>query len=272
MAGSEPLRREDRCIHTPALVMSQEKLLVGAMLLWLIVFPLVPRGGLLLLVPILGIMTLLALWRHHRAASHLGIFSSLCLVAILIGAPSSQLFLGLGIIGYGLIVWAIPWLRGPIDWLRLGRVDRTVVTLSLAFIVLSGVALVLWHQLLRPDLQDIFETFIPDLPVSMLLLGGIVFSMINAAVEEIAYRGVIFSALRATFAPSAVAHFGQALAFGTLHFQAGFPRGTIGVLLAVVYGLMMSVLRARSRGMLAPWAVHVLIDITIVAILLFLAR
>ena len=75
MAGSEPLRQEDQCIHTPALVMSQEKLLVGAMLLWLIVFPLAPRGGLLLSAPILGIMTLLALWRHHRAASHLGIFS-----------------------------------------------------------------------------------------------------------------------------------------------------------------------------------------------------
>ena len=147
-----------------------------------------------------------------------------------------------------------------------------MVTLSLAFIVLSGVALVLWHQLLRPDLQDIFETFIPDLPLSMLLLGGILFSMINAAVEEIAFRGVIFSALRATFAQNAVAHFGQALAFGTLHFHAGFPRGTIGVLLAVIYWFMMSVLRARVRGMLAPWAGYVPIDITIVAILLILAR
>jgi len=35
---------------------------------------------------------------------------------------------------------------------------------------------------------------------------------------------------------------------------------------------MMSVLRVRSGGMLAPWAVHVLIDIAIVLILLFLVR
>ena len=89
MASSKPLRQEDRSVQSPALVMNQEKLLVGAMLLWLTVFPLVPRGGLLLSAPILGIMTLLALWRHHRAASHLGIFSSLCLVTILIGALSS---------------------------------------------------------------------------------------------------------------------------------------------------------------------------------------
>lgn len=96
--------------------------------------------------------------------------------------------------------------------------------------------------------------------------------MTNAAVEEIAYRGVLLSALRSTFDSNVVALIGQAVAFGTLHFHVGFPRGAIGVALAVVYGGMMGILRLRSNGMLAPWAAHVVTDITIVAILLFLAR
>ena len=248
------------------------KLLVSGLLLWLIAFPLLPYRELLLSAPVVGAFTLLALWYRDRAASHLGIFASLCLVAILLGAPGSQVVMGVGVVGCLMIGWTTPWLRDPIDWLSRGRIDRTVVALSLSFIVLSAAALVLWHELLEPDLQDIVQTFIPALPLGLLLSGGILFSMVNAAVEEAAYRGVLFSALRSTFGIGVAAHLGQALAFGTLHFHAGFPRGVIGVVLTVVYGLMMSVLRVRSQGMLVPWTVHVLIDIVIVVILLVITQ
>ncbi len=240
-------------------------------MLWLIALPLLLYRELLLSAPVIGVMTILALWRRHRAASHLGVFASLCLLAILFGAPGSQVFLGFGVVGCLMIVWATPWLQGSIDWLSPGRLDRSVAALSLAFVGVSVAALVLWHQLLQPDLRDIFRTFVPDLPLSLLLLGGLLFSMLNAAIEETAYRGLVFSALKSTFGNGAIAHLGQAAAFATLHFHVGFPRGLIGVALAAVYGVMMSVLRVRSQGLLVPWIVHVLTDIAIVLILLFLA-
>ena len=272
MSGGQRLGQEHQSLQIQASSGSEEKWLVGGLMLWLIVFPLMSYRVLLLCAPVVGVFTFLTLWRRHRAASHLGIFTSICLLGIILGAPGSQVFLGLSVIGCLMIVRATPWLRGSIDWLSLGRFDRSVAALSLAFVGASVAALILWHQLLQPDLRDILKTFIPDLPLWMLLLGGLLFSMANAAVEEVAYRGLVFSALQSTFGTGAIAHLGQAIAFGTLHFHAGFPRGVIGVALAAVYGLMMSVLRTRSQGILVPWAVHVLIDIAIVFILLFLTR
>lgn len=272
MSCSERFRQENQSLQIPPSSGSKDKLLAGGLLLWLLAFPLLSSRELLLSAPVVGIFTFLVLWRQHRAASHLGIFASHCLVASLLGAPSSQVFLGLGVVGCLMIVWATPWLHGSIDWLSPGRLDRSVAALSISFVGLSAAALVLWHQLVHPDLRDIFQTFVPDLPLSLLLLGGLLFSMVNAAVEEAAYRGLVFSALRSTYGSGGIAHLGQAVAFGALHFHVGFPRGVIGVALAVVYGVMMSVLRVRSGGMLAPWAVHVLIDIAIVLILLFLVR
>lgn len=272
MDGSEPVSDGDRSYRTFVPVDGEERFLVAGMLLWMIAFPLLPPSGILLLAPIIGTLTLRALWRHHQAAGHLGVFSSLYLLITILGAVNSQISLGLTIIGYLLIVWATPWLRSTIDWMRWGLLDRTVVLLSVGFAALSGVALILWHQIFRPDLQDLLRAFVPDLPIWILLLGGVPFSMVNAAVEEVAYRGVLLSALRSAFATTIAAVIGQALAFGILHFHAGFPRGIIGVLLAVVYGGMMAILRLRSDGMLAPWGAHVLTDMTIILILLFLAR
>lgn len=141
--GQRTYPQKNRPARTPAPAGGEEKLLVGGMLLWLIAFPLLPHWALLLSAPFVGVSTVFALWRHHGAASYLGIFCSLCIVTMLLGATSSQIFLGLGIIGYILIIRATPWLRGMIGWLRLGQLDRTVVALSVGFVALSGVALVL---------------------------------------------------------------------------------------------------------------------------------
>ena len=94
--------------------------------------------------------------------------------------------------------------------------------------------------------------------------------MINAAVEEGAYRGVIMAALEKAVAPSA-ALVAQAAAFGTMHIN-GFPRGWLGVALAFVFGLMMGLIRRRAGGMLAPWAAHVGADIVIVGVVLMMSR
>jgi hypothetical protein len=95
--------------------------------------------------------------------------------------------------------------------------------------------------------------------------------MVNAAVEEGAYRGVILHALDRSLGPGFAALLLQALAFGAIHIR-GFPRGWIGVGLACIYGLLMGVIRRRAGGMFAPWIAHVFTDVVIAGILVFLAR
>jgi hypothetical protein len=95
--------------------------------------------------------------------------------------------------------------------------------------------------------------------------------MVNAAVEEGAYRGVILHALDRSLGTGFAALLLQALAFGAIHIR-GFPRGWIGVGLACIYGLLMGVIRRRAGGMFAPWIAHVFTDVVIAGILVFLAR
>ena len=90
------------------------------------------------------------------------------------------------------------------------------------------------------------EAFVPPLPVGLLIAGGLIFSMANAAVEEGAYRGVILHALDRSLGPGFAALLLQALAFGAIHIR-GFPRGWLGVGLACIYGLLMGVIR-RCAG------------------------
>ncbi|HRI08182.1 MAG TPA: CPBP family intramembrane metalloprotease, partial [Nannocystaceae bacterium] len=56
-----------------------------------------------------------------------------------------------------------------------------------------------------------------------------------------------------------------ALSFGLAHYR-GFPAGGVGVCLAVVCGLMMGVIRARSGNLLGPFLAHVVADVVIYAL------
>ena len=61
-------------------------------------------------------------------------------------------------------------------------------------------------------------------------------------------------------------------AFSTAAFLAPIAAPALAaLLLADIYGLMTGVLRRTSRGLLIPWAAHVLADMTTVGILAWLA-
>ena len=59
----------------------------------------------------------------------------------------------------------------------------------------------------------------PDQPLGFLIAGGLLFSMVNTAVEEGAYRGVILHALETSLGPGFAALLLQAAAFGALHIE-----------------------------------------------------
>lgn len=232
--------------------------------------PFIAASGRVPMTATAALITALA-WRGaDRAAARLGLFITFYLTSILVGSAYSQLSFGAAILLYLLAIRRVPRLQGDQPWLRWGQFSRTVQALCLAVVAGAGLGLFLWHALAKPDLSDLLTRFVPKVGLPVLILGGLLFAMLNAAVEEIAYRGILLDALRAVGLPIALAVGLQAAAFGGLHI-AGFPRGWSGVGLATAYGAALGAIRVRAAGMLAPWIAHVLTDLVIVAIVLALA-
>ena len=167
---------------------------------------------------------------------------------------------------YAGVVLAVPSLRTSLGWLRPGQVSGAIVLFTLAIAVISGIALYAWYRVLTPDLTIHLGHF-PDMPVWLFPLAGLGFSLGNAALEELVYRGVIMQTLDSIAGPGLISLVAQAWLFGALHYRQGFPSGVVGLAMAVIYGIMLGALRRRSEGMVAPWMAHVVADVVIFVIL-----
>jgi membrane protease YdiL (CAAX protease family) len=104
------------------------------------------------------------------------------------------------------------------------------------------------------------------MPPWLLPLTAVVFALVNSAVEEAIFRGILLQALDSAVGAGIISLVIQAGLFGWLHYsEVGFPKGFLGVAMASVYGLFLGYLRYRSRGMLAPWLAHVGTDMAVFA-------
>lgn len=218
-----------------------------------------------LLLPSLGLLVVAGLgaWRGEWLLAQLGLAAGLMASGSLFGLPVVGPAMGLGAVG--LLVWRVPAARASaLAWWRRGRMGVPELLMALGFAGVASTALLGWVWLAEPDLSDLLEQIPPWSPVSIALLGTLL-AVANALVEELAFRGILQQALEREWG-WAVALVVQAVVFGLMHFQ-GFPRGWMGVGLATVYGLMMGILRVRSRGLAVPFGAHVLADATIFAIL-----
>ena len=233
--------------------------------------PLVPTNAAIAAASGIVLLAILAWYKRCSAAAPLSIFCVICLSLIFSGVRYFPVILALGLLGYAGVVRGVPWLRGTATWARWGSFDAGVCLLSVGAWLLAAVALLSWYLLLHPNIADIVKAYVPSLPLGLLIAGGLIFAMLNAAVEEGAYRGVFLHALDRSLGPGFPALLLQALAFGAIHIR-GFPGGWLGVGLACIFGLFMGVIRRRAGGMFAPWIAHVLTDVVIAGIVVFLAR
>jgi membrane protease YdiL (CAAX protease family) len=170
------------------------------------------------------------------------------------------LYLLVPVLVYAALVLVIPSLRRSVHWLKLGRWDRTATLAIVGIVLVSSAALVLYQALVRPDLAALADQ-LPAGSLGGLIAFGALFAVLNAVLEEVIFRGVLYDALEAQYGP-ATAIVVTGLAFGVAHFQ-GYPPGPVGAVLAAVYGLMLGLLRWRTGGLAAPTVAHVFADATI---------
>lgn len=248
-----------------------EALLVVPLAVLLPVAPLAAADGLALAAG-LGMLFLTTIaWRRRRPAStSCGVLFVTWLGLGLAGLGPQQVTLLLAFAGYGVLVARVSWLRDAGRWLAIGRRDAPILALGAAFAALSGAVLLVWHALAQPNLDDLVATFVPDGPLWLLAAGAVAFALVNALLEEAAYRGVLQHGLESAVGAGRTALVLQATAFAALHFRAGFPRGVTGVALTFVYGLVLGAIRRHAGGLAVPVATHLLTDLVIVAIVLTL--
>ena len=216
----------------------------------------------------LALLTLVSIVARFIQATHVSLFCLLwALLPLTIPALHSwpQTLL-VPITIYGLIVAIIPSLRRSILWSRVGHLNSKILILTVLTIVVSSLALVGWSVLLKREI-DLHVTLIPRMPVWLLPAAGLSFALCNAAMEEMAFRGIIMQALDSALGTSHVSIVIQAVSFAAFHYLAGFPNGGFGFVMVFAYGLMLGILRRYSHGILAPWLAHVAADVTIFSVL-----
>jgi membrane protease YdiL (CAAX protease family) len=221
----------------------------------------------LLAVPAVLALVAAAVLRDARAV-HAALLAALLTVPHL--APVRvpwpwDLLLALG--AYALLCARVPALRASVGrlWLRRGALDRALVPWIAAVVLVASAALIAWVAVFRPDVRDV-RAFVPPVHPVLLVIGGVVvFPVVNALLEEVVFRGVVYDAFESVLGRGRAPLVAQAVAFGLAHWH-GFPRGVVGVGMAFVYGLMLGELRRRARGLLAPVVAHVFADATIFAL------
>ena len=248
-----------------------ETAIILALTALLTIVPLVPLVAAAPLAVAILALTVLAWRRRAPFATSLGVLAAACVALGVAGVGPQQVVFPLAFAVYAVVVRRVPWLHGVAAWFRRGALNGGLLVFAAGIAAISGAALLAWYEIVRPDLQDLVRTFVPLIPIWLLVPGALVFALLNAAIEEAAYRGVVLAALDVALGPGVAAIALQAIAFGALHVH-GFPRGALGVGLACLYGLALGALRRRAGGLLAPWIAHVLTDLVIASIVLALVR
>ena len=165
---------------------------------------------------------------------------------------------------YLLVVWLVPFLRTTFRPWRFGLVSKFLIASSLVIAVASCAILAVFHWYCHPDVSLLRQS-IPVDALRGILCAGILFSIGNALLEEIVFRGVIFDAASA-FAGDGMAVFLSAALFGMCHLQ-GYPPGALGGVLAGVFGLCLGWLRMMTGGLGLAVLVHITADATIYSLI-----
>jgi len=209
---------------------------------------------------ILGVVVAAAIIRSRPAVRTAVVAVILTIPVLAFGPVGWPLPLAVAPVALWALGRVLPAARPSRPWFRMGRMTPDLPWLTLATVVVSGAALLVWALLARPE-PGVYLGTLRDESALLAIAGIAAFSLVNAACEEVVFRGILQTELTTvvgTWPAVAV----QAVVFGLLHIT-GFPSGLTGVALATVYGGLVGVLRVRSDGLMAPYIAHVAADVTI---------
>lgn len=167
--------------------------------------------------------------------------------------------------GYFALVVLVRPLRATFQGWSFGRVNSTALLATIGIAVLSSVTLLLFQRWSQPDLHA-YATALPKLPGNEILVAGIVFATLNAFLEELIFRGILFTAIESQAGTLMTVTITAAL-FGYGHMH-GYPPGPLGAVLAGIYGLLLGWLRAFTGGLGLLVLAHIVADATIFIIVL----
>lgn len=165
---------------------------------------------------------------------------------------------------YFLLVVCVRPLRRSFRWLHAGRLSPASIVATIAVMALTVFALILFHSTIRSDPHGYSRAVLSG-AFGSVIMRGVVFTIVNATLEELVFRGVLFDALQLQWGIR-VTLVGTALLFGLGHLR-GYPSGILGACLAALFGLAMGVLRLWTGGQALPIAAHMAADATIYSIL-----
>lgn len=202
-------------------------------------------------------------FEENRAAIHGCLFFA-CLVASGFQRLDWPWHLVLPVLVYGGIVFAFAPLRRTFPKLAIGRLGGAPLACSAALALATTFVLLVFQSLVRPDVKDLAAT----LPIDWfgnLPLAGVCFSVVNAALEELIFRGILWDLVADEWSER-IAFVVTSFLFGLGHFQ-GYPPGPIGAIMAGLYGVSLGAIRWWTGGFGLATACHVGADATIFWIL-----
>jgi membrane protease YdiL (CAAX protease family) len=158
----------------------------------------------------------------------------------------------------------VPRLRGSMGWFRLGKVSGVSIAATVGIMALTSAALAVFNAIAKPDPGD-YRTVLPFERFGGVIAAGVIFTIVNATLEELVFRGVLFDAIRSQW-NIWVTLIAASVLFGLGHLH-GYPPGLWGACLAVVFGFAVGVLRVWTGGLALPIVAHMGADATIYWIL-----
>jgi membrane protease YdiL (CAAX protease family) len=192
------------------------------------------------------------------------ILAALCTAALVAPRLPWPLYLLLPLLAYGGITLLFASLRRTAPPINIGRVSGAPLACAAILSAATTSALVAFQTLARPEVAEL-AGHIPVAAFGNLVLAGICFSVFNAALEELVFRGVLWGAIAQEW-NNGVALVVTAIFFGFAHVH-GYPPGQIGAALAGLYGLALGLLRWWTGGLGLALACHVCADATIFTLL-----
>ena len=154
----------------------------------------------------------------------------------------------------------VPALRRTMPKFSPGRVDKIGLTAAVVLGAGSAAVLLGFQAIFQPDVSCLAAN-LPETLLRSLFLGGLCFSLINAVLEEMMCRWVLYDVLAAEWGVLA-AIVVTSVFFGWSHLE-GYPPGPLGSVLAGGFGLGLAWLRWWSGGLMLPIGCHVCADASI---------